>query len=159
MKGDATPDEIIKKTEDFFVDSLEEWRKKMEIDSMVLMGHSLGGYLSTAYCEKYPEKVEKLFLVSPVGLPTAPIPKADAIPKSFLFSIVSALVWSSHITPMSFIRTVGPFGPSLTRRYTSKRFGHLETEELKDFESYFYHICAQSGSGEYALGRLLSPVF
>jgi cardiolipin-specific phospholipase len=129
----------------------------MEIDSMILMGHSLGGYLSAAYSEKHPDKVEKLFLVSPVGLPEAPIPKADAPPNSYLYSL-GTFLWSSNITPMSVIRTVGPFGPSLTRSYTSRRFGHLETQELKDFENYFYHICAQSGSGEYALSRLLSPV-
>ncbi len=53
--------------ESFFVDSLEEWRKAQNIEKMVLAGHSMGGYLSVAYTEKYPERVSKLILISPVG--------------------------------------------------------------------------------------------
>ena len=33
----------------FFVDSLETWRQKQGLDKMLLMGHSLGGYLSACY--------------------------------------------------------------------------------------------------------------
>ena len=29
----------------------------------------MGGYMSVAYCEKYPERVERLILISPAGVP------------------------------------------------------------------------------------------
>ncbi|KAJ2552144.1 hypothetical protein EV175_003426 [Coemansia sp. RSA 1933] len=58
--------------EAFFVESLEEWRKRVGIDKMTLCGHSFGGYMSTLYALKYPEHVEKLVLVSPIGLPEPP---------------------------------------------------------------------------------------
>ncbi|KAJ1737193.1 hypothetical protein LPJ72_000733 [Coemansia sp. Benny D160-2] len=58
--------------EAFFVESLEEWRKRVGIDKMTLCGHSFGGYMSTLYALKYPERVEKLVLVSPIGLPEEP---------------------------------------------------------------------------------------
>ncbi|KAJ1887120.1 hypothetical protein LPJ81_006580, partial [Coemansia sp. IMI 209127] len=48
--------------EAFFVESLEEWRKRVGIDKMTLCGHSFGGYMSTLYALKYPEHVEKLVL-------------------------------------------------------------------------------------------------
>ena len=33
---------------------------------MILCGHSLGGYLGVAYAEKYPQRLERLVLISPV---------------------------------------------------------------------------------------------
>ena len=47
------------------MDSLEQWRESMGIDKMILLGHSLGGYLAAVYALKYPERVQKLILVSP----------------------------------------------------------------------------------------------
>ncbi|CED83352.1 Predicted hydrolase/acyltransferase (alpha/beta hydrolase superfamily) [Phaffia rhodozyma] len=64
--------ERVKNAEDFFVESLEEWRKRGGWDKMVLCGHSLGGYLSAAYTLKYPSRVEKLILISPAGIPINP---------------------------------------------------------------------------------------
>jgi len=49
----------VKTAESWFVNSLEEWRKSQEIERMVLCGHSMGGYLSVAYAEAYPERVER----------------------------------------------------------------------------------------------------
>jgi len=55
----------VDQAEAFFVESLEEWRKQMGLEKMILFGHSLGGYLSTCYSIKYPQHVEHLILISP----------------------------------------------------------------------------------------------
>lgn len=62
----------IKEAEDWFVDSLEEWRVKKGINRFTLLGHSLGGYISVAYALKYPGHLNKLILASPVGIPEDP---------------------------------------------------------------------------------------
>jgi abhydrolase domain-containing protein 5 len=54
--------------EDFFLDSLAAWRKEMKMPKMILMGHSLGGYLAATYALRYPEDVEHLILVCPAGM-------------------------------------------------------------------------------------------
>jgi cardiolipin-specific phospholipase len=55
--------------ESFFVDSLEEWRKKRNIKKFVVVAHSLGGYLMSCYYLKYGRDiVTKIVLVSPVGV-------------------------------------------------------------------------------------------
>lgn len=73
-------EEDIHKVEDWFIDSLEEWRRKRNIEKFVLIGHSFGGYLSCAYAMKYNRQIfdtktnttlwliDKLILVSPVGV-------------------------------------------------------------------------------------------
>lgn len=62
----------VAEAESFFIDSLEEWRDKMGLEKMTLVGHSLGGYLSIAYALKYPTRVNRLILLSPAGIPRDP---------------------------------------------------------------------------------------
>lgn len=58
--------------ESFFVDSLDQFREQVGADKFTAMGHSIGGYLMSAYAIKHPERVNKLILVSPVGVPESP---------------------------------------------------------------------------------------
>ncbi|KAF9113314.1 hypothetical protein BGX27_001850 [Mortierella sp. AM989] len=174
--------EVVKNSEDFFIEGLEEWRQVQQIEKMTLVGHSLGGYLSVAYALKYPERVEKLILVSPVGIPenpeaqNAPLPEPptqqgdapvqssqpqprsnqNAAPSSWIRKLVIG-AWERNITPQSIMRFTGPFGPSLVAAYTSRRFAHLEEDEQRDLNNYIYHISSKSGSGEYALSTILAP--
>ncbi|KAF7331820.1 AB hydrolase-1 domain-containing protein [Mycena kentingensis (nom. inval.)] len=62
----------VNEAEGFFIDALEEWRSKMQLEKMTLVGHSLGGYLSVAYALRYPDRVNKLILLSPAGVPRDP---------------------------------------------------------------------------------------
>ncbi|KAI8360942.1 Alpha/Beta hydrolase protein [Mortierella sp. GBAus27b] len=175
--------QVVKDSEDFFVEGLEEWRQIQQIEKMVLVGHSLGGYLSAVYALKYPERVEKLILVSPVGIPEnpeaqkAPLPtppseqdsdeasstppqtpqRQSPAPPSSLFRKLALGAWERNITPQSIMRFTGPFGPSLVAAYTSRRFAFLEEDELRDLNNYIYHISSKSGSGEYALATILAP--
>lgn len=56
----------VEEAEAFFVDGLEAWRVAMRIEKMVLMGHSLGGYVAIAYAERYADG-----LGEPLCLPCA----------------------------------------------------------------------------------------
>ncbi|KLU81936.1 alpha/beta hydrolase [Magnaporthiopsis poae ATCC 64411] len=66
------PIERTREAEDWFVDSLEEWRRIRKIERFTLLGHSLGGYLAVSYAVKYPGRLNKLILASPVGIPEDP---------------------------------------------------------------------------------------
>ena len=59
--------------EDFFVNSLKLWKDKIGLTKkFILAGHSLGGYIAAVYALRYPEDLEKLLLLSPVGIPEKP---------------------------------------------------------------------------------------
>jgi cardiolipin-specific phospholipase len=64
--------ERVREAESFFVESLEEWRERTGLEKMTLIGHSLGAYLSTVYALRYPQRVHRLILLSPAGVPRGP---------------------------------------------------------------------------------------
>ncbi|KAJ2162220.1 hypothetical protein GGF46_000837 [Coemansia sp. RSA 552] len=71
-KRAESEDSRVSYAESYFVESLEEWRKRVGIERMTLCGHSFGGYMSALYALKYPQHVEKLVLISPIGVPEQP---------------------------------------------------------------------------------------
>ena len=71
----------VTEAENWFTDSLEEWRKARKLERFSLMGHSLGGYMATCYALKYPGRVNKLYLVSPVGIPEDPYAVNQELPE------------------------------------------------------------------------------
>lgn len=70
----------IMEAENWFIDALEEWRIKRGLERFTLLGHSLGGYLAVAYALKYPGRLNKLILASPVGIPEDPYAVNEDLP-------------------------------------------------------------------------------
>ena len=159
--------------EAFFVDSLDLWRAKMGMGEgghkgkMVLVGHSLGGYLVACYALKYPQHVHHVVLVCPAGVPTQPdnwkagvLASAGWLKKTVYKTIGWA--WESGLTPASFIRGVGPVGPGLVEKHVTRRFnihgeGLKRDDERMALSQYIYLILAGQASGDQALRHLLAP--
>lgn len=149
--------------ENWFLSSLHKWMNESRIKKAIFVGHSLGGYLSSAYALHYPHHVEKLVLVSPAGIPYPPNP--DVLEKKRNNWIIGLLKysWEAGITPQALVRSLGPYGETWATNIISRRFSHMmETHHFgekmnKDaFIRYLYQITAAEGSGERALNVLLS---
>ncbi|MEM7382150.1 MAG: alpha/beta hydrolase [Bacteroidota bacterium] len=70
------PDSLI--TYQAHIEDLERLRKALELEKLTLVGHSMGSVLASAYATAYPERIEKLILMSPAYLKN-PIPEEDRV--------------------------------------------------------------------------------
>lgn len=141
--------------EEQFVDSIEQWRQSLGLERMILLGHSLGGYLATSYSIQYPERVSHLILVDPWGFPEKPQPhRADSSglevkrpgPPRWVKAAASVL---SYFNPLAVIRLAGPWGPGLVHRVRPdfrRKFEDLFDDNT--ITEYLYHCNAQAPSGE-----------
>lgn len=170
--------EQITEAEDWFIDSLEEWRVKKNIDKFTLVGHSMGGYMAVCYALKYPGRLNKLILASPVGIPEDPYAthaampdqqevaqaqqaeataSKDNAPRRRPYNKIFTYLWEANVSVFDLVRWSGPLGPRLVSGWTSRRFSHLPPEEALALHDYSYSLFRQRGSGEYALAYILAP--
>jgi cardiolipin-specific phospholipase len=143
---------------DFFIDPLEHFLEANGIESNLhLVGHSLGGYLSARYALKYPGRVSKLVLASPVGFPHMPENALSSSQMPTTFRLIDTM-WSSNITPQSLVRIQGATrGRRNVRRMLQGRIPGLSSDHAGYLADYLYHITVAHPSGEYAINSLLEP--
>lgn len=156
----------VEHTEDVFCESLEAWRAQNNIDKMVLAGHSMGGYLSVAYCERYPQHVEKLVLISPVGVPdTAPPGWQERQEqqgfRTRMFFSTFRFLFDNEYTPGSVLRTLPKSRTrSMVENYVKNRLPAIEDDnERQAVADYLFYNAMLPGSAEYCVSRLLTTPF
>lgn len=98
------------KIEQQFVDSIEKWRESMKIDSMILLGHSFGGFLATSYAMKYPDRIEHLILADPWGYTEKRDISNDPLWRRSLIKVFQ------RMAPLAIIRAAGPYGEWLVKK-------------------------------------------
>src|SRR5437763_14956798 len=63
-----------------YADDVVEVLTRLELDRFVLVGHSLGGGVSTAVAERMPDDVAALILLAPAGFGRVPLAEATVLP-------------------------------------------------------------------------------
>jgi len=91
-----------------FVESIEDWRKAMNLDKVILLGHSLGGYLSACYSMSYPQHIKHLILVDPWGLPERPADMEVRREVPVWVRVVAMII--EPFNPFTPLRAAGPWG-------------------------------------------------
>lgn len=136
--------------EEQWVQSLEDWRKKMDIGQFILLGHSLGGFLSTAYSMKYPERIRHLILADPWGFPDR---KEHPVQKVPLWVRAVATV----ANPLCALRAVGPAGKWLVQKSRpdiAKKYEVYIQDANDVIPEYIYQCNSATPSGEAAFYTL-----
>lgn len=138
------------KCEKQFVKSIEEWRREMSIDNMILLGHSMGGFLASSYALSYPERVNQLILADPWGFPERPI---EGINNKTIPLWVKAIAYAlAPLNPLWALRAAGPFGQWVvekTRPDITRKFSTL-VKEVDLIPQYIHQCNSQTPSGESA---------
>nr|CCA27382.1 cleavage induced serine protease family S33 putative [Albugo laibachii Nc14] len=150
----------------FIVETFEKWRMEMNLHKFCLCAHSMGAIFGTSYAIQHPQRVERLVLVSPAGVPRPP-PFEERKKKieSRLIYRVADFAWRNGVTPMTITRAAGPYGPKLVQRIlkcriswmppnSTMRNGAIEIQELAD---YMYQNWALKASGERLIATHLAP--
>ena len=110
-------------------------------------------------------------LVSPAGVghpPPPPTPEAlQMLSRGQMWGRrVGTWVWENGVTPMAFVRFVGPYGPRLVHNILNKRVSFMPEASamrngvinLQDLSDYLYHNWALKASSEKALTTHLAPM-
>ena len=92
-----------------FVDSIEDWRQSVGIEKMILLGHSLGGYLAAAYALQHANRVQHLILVDPWGFPELPHDFDQRLSDVPMWLKIVRPVLAS-LSPFAALRAAGPWG-------------------------------------------------
>jgi len=113
---------------DDYINWLDEYCEKNNLSRFFLIGHSFGGSLAVGLSLKYPEKVKKMFLISP-ALIREKTPKKAALKKTAkVFSFLP--VSFKRIVYRHIIRSDYPAEPGPLRETYLKIIGHDLSDEL-----------------------------
>lgn len=132
------------------VNSVEEWRREMKLDKIILLGHSLGGFLASSYAIHYPDRVKHLILADPWGFPEKP---ADIAQKYNVPFWVKAIVFITQpFNPLWPVRVAGPLGQWViekTRPDIIRKFSAF-VSDVDAIPQYLYQCNSQNPTGEAA---------
>lgn len=88
----------------------------MGIDKMNILAHSFGGYLSSLYALKHPDRLGHLFLIEPWGFGEPPKDERGVVVvhRPLFIRIVIRFLFFFH--PLSVLRVAGPLGPRIIEK-------------------------------------------
>lgn len=139
-----------------FVESIEQWRSAIGLESMILLGHNLGGFLAAAYALKYPSRVKHLLFVEPWGFPQRPDTGDQDRPMPIWIKALGAML--SPFNPLAGLRAAGPLGPTLVQTLRpdfQKKYASVFSDNT--VTDYIYHLNVQTPSGETAFKNMTIP--
>ncbi|XP_076687114.1 pummelig isoform X3 [Andrena cerasifolii] len=145
-----------KEAEDQLVRSIEEWRREMQLEKFVLLGHSMGGFLAASYTIQHPERIKHLILADPWGFPERPVESAARAPVPLWVKAIAYVV--QPLNPLWAVRVAGPFGQWLiekTRPDIVKKFTPILKDDTAVISQYIHQCNAQTPSGESAFHAMM----
>ena len=149
--------------EKYFIEAIDDFVSKEKIFRFTILGHSLGGYIAALYADKYPDKIDRAVLLSPVGFSVVDPDEIARIeghvnkikfPAKILFKKLKN-AWQSGVSPLSYLRVLGRFSGFFFKKY--KSYIAIENKvEANDYCDLIYQINVQKPCSDGCLGKLIS---
>ena len=140
----------------------------MKLDKFILAGHSFGGYIVGNYALKYHMHIEKLQLISPIGIRVQPSTESweDRLarrsengngPPKWVRPLVK-YVWLKKLSPFEVGRFLGQRQcMKMIVGYVENRQKTNNCEEKQAIIDYMYQIVMREGTTEYAIHIMFNP--
>lgn len=135
----------------------------MGLEDMHLVCHSMGSYIGAKYAHHYPEHVNRMVLLSPLGIEkndsgfAQPFRRADTdaqICRKWIYGLARYML-KNHHSPIDILRTLGrKISWLLIDDYVTRRLFLTEAEK-EYLLPYFYQMALSKKSGELAIGRFI----
>ncbi|CCF56833.1 hypothetical protein KAFR_0B05380 [Kazachstania africana CBS 2517] len=160
--------ELIQKCEDYYIDTIERWRRSNELHKINIVAHSFGGYLSFKYALKYPESINKLCLVSPLGVEaniysinnnfnvgeTYTVNRLD--PSSCCYINENEIPKYVFDNLFKILRLSGPIGAKLCWNYVLSSYSRISS---LDFKRYVFELLYGKGGMTATAINLFTQLF
>ena len=159
--------ETFKECEQYFVNSIEKWRKAMNLDKINLLGHSFGGFIASRYALHYPENLGKLIFLSPFASEITCDKHIEQFEEQmnnsnwFTRQITNYVIWMfrKNTSPFGLARKAGRLlGGYAIKRGIQRRLVNVPEAEFLAFYEYLHQIIMSDGSSEYAF-NIMFPNF
>ncbi|ODV61410.1 alpha/beta-hydrolase [Ascoidea rubescens DSM 1968] len=154
--------------ENYYIDAMNLYLDKKGVDSkdgkVDVICHSFGAYLMICFLLKYPERINKMIIVSPVGVERSPFcvesikyfidnyerqreysvsseyDKFNYLNVNFNAPSVFKFIWNKMISPFTIMKAMGPVGVKIASFYTLRRFNRGviggDVGEIEKFSDY-----------------------
>lgn len=136
---------VIQQYEDYYLNRIEQWRRDNKLNKINLVGHSFGGYLSFKYAVKYPDAIENLCMVSPLGVESNIYSVNNNLSSNTSYDLnlddptskfytkkreIPAFIFKNQ---SDVLRWMGPLGAKLCWSYITSSYSRLPTMEYKEY--------------------------
>lgn len=148
-----------REAEDQIVKSIALLMTTIGYEKFILIGHSMGGFLSSAFAQKHPDRVVHLVLADPWGFPDRAEP-----PGNDAAQLHTPLWWKlldllhRMANPLFLLRAAGPFGLTMTRRcgsYLYQKFEGAVENAVETLSQYLFQCNARTPTGESAFHSMM----
>jgi abhydrolase domain-containing protein 5 len=139
----------------FLVDGLEGWRQALNLQNFVLMGHSLGGYVSSHWVRIKNPPLKMLYLLSPAGFTYRNDAEINELARWYQIPLLKGYDYLLHDkkkNPLGWI----PFAKEyfIKKKFSGKRIAMPE-DEAESAAKYLASHIEKSECGERTVGVLL----